>query len=137
MLSIYLSQSYAVCCHQPSVVHVCPVSVSCHVFVLNDPAAPEIYTLSLHDALPIFSIGKAGDTRIIHWDEVHIGQSGDRKSTRLNSSHVASSYAVFCLKEKTSQDDDDNEPRDTGRQTRDSLGRGAGVDAPWRIASQT
>src|SRR5438309_8299366 len=74
------------------------------LFFFTDTATTEIYTLSLHDALPIFfsssitfvtarsmprlrSIGFAPDLK-------------DRKSTRLNSSHSSISYAVFCLKKK-------------------------------------
>src|SRR5437762_10763859 len=72
-------------------------------FFFNDTATTEIYTLSLHDALPIF--GAAGADR---GDEPAGGhqQPGraeaprDRKSTRLNSSHRCISYAVFCLKKK-------------------------------------
>src|SRR2546430_8191562 len=68
-------------------------------FFFNDTATTEIYTLSLHDALPIFEPQgqpKAGD-----WTpqkEARLKQ--DRKSTRLNSSHSQISYAVFCLKKK-------------------------------------
>src|SRR5947199_9029304 len=70
-------------------------------FFFNDTATTEIYTLSLHDALPIY--------RIASWDRpvAPIGDKGfdiaellDRKSTRLNSSHLGRSYAVFCLKKK-------------------------------------
>src|SRR5438132_8311717 len=75
----------------------------------NSTATPEIYTLSLHDALPISVVGAAGlrgparaqlraaglgGPRLSRW-------AGDRKSTRLNSSHTVISYAVFCLKKKT------------------------------------
>src|SRR5438874_13639338 len=70
-------------------------------FFFNDTATTEIYTLSLHDALPIFvhpeSLTPRGLTicqRITGLGMV------DRKSTRLNSSHVEISYAVFCLKKK-------------------------------------
>src|SRR6266540_6119423 len=67
-------------------------------FFFNDTATTEIYTLSLHDALPISS-------RRLHPAEPrHRGPredpAGDRKSTRLNSSHITISYAVFCLKKK-------------------------------------
>src|SRR2546429_2625847 len=71
-------------------------------FFFNDTATTEIYTLSLHDALPISSsrrcapasppAGRAGPRRPL--------PSRDRKSTRLNSSHGYISYAVFCLKKK-------------------------------------
>src|SRR5258708_11644593 len=78
-------------------------------FFFNDTATTEIYTLSLHDALPIFvhAIGCAeiqilrqacgrGVLRILFIQVLR----GDRKSTRLNSSHQIISYAVFCLKKK-------------------------------------
>src|SRR5436189_1587986 len=76
------------------------------VFFFNDTAATDIYTLSLHDALPI-SDGEVARRGL----EDHIGVLGcrlgrrlgprqDRKSTRLNSSHRCISYAVFCLKKK-------------------------------------
>src|SRR2546428_7573227 len=71
-------------------------------FFFNDTATTEIYTLSLHDALPISSgsdrhaarrVSRRGPGRLR-------GASADRKSTRLNSSHDQISYAVFCLKKK-------------------------------------
>src|ERR1039457_6262487 len=72
------------------------------VFFFNDTATTEIYTLSLHDALPIWSIrarpgwcyAAAG-----WWNRI----CPDRKSTRLNSSHLVISYAVFCLKKKNTR----------------------------------
>src|SRR5262245_66625920 len=65
-------------------------------FFINDTATTEIYTLSLHDALPISSSGCPG-----FWPARCCGCGGrDRKSTRLNSSHLGISYAVFCLKKK-------------------------------------
>src|SRR2546429_2827018 len=78
-------------------------------FFFNDTATTEIYTLSLHDALPIyrakgmsadgqrFGIAAGDPLRI---DDDHIVGIEDRKSTRLNSSHGYISYAVFCLKKK-------------------------------------
>src|SRR3712207_7944830 len=96
------------------------------VFFFNDTATTEIYTLSLHDALPIFNpytehfyvnpktdpYGVAPGTDF-HWTRIHAvgGRTitwgrvalRDRKSTRLNSSHANISYAVFCLKKKTSR----------------------------------
>src|SRR2546421_7079386 len=86
-------------------------------FFFNDTATTEIYTLSLHDALPI-SVGPKAKrvltesrflmgSRIIRNASCTIRSltegmpSGDRKSTRLNSSHDQISYAVFCLKKKT------------------------------------
>src|SRR2546428_8071019 len=80
-------------------------------FFFNDTATTEIYTLSLHDALPIFveCIGElaarsgAADRQphgeIAVLDRLERSQE-DRKSTRLNSSHDQISYAVFCLKKK-------------------------------------
>src|SRR5256886_17132484 len=79
------------------------------LFFFNDTATTEIYTLSLHDALPIFALVELGgdigvavlvdqlaQQRAIELGRVHV----DRKSTRLNSSHSQISYAVFCLKKK-------------------------------------
>src|SRR5438552_14775596 len=73
-------------------------------FFFNDTATTEIYTLSLHDALPILERAAAGTPGVDHHDrcrskcrDVH---GEDRKSTRLNSSHQIISYAVFCLKKK-------------------------------------
>src|SRR5258708_25220804 len=87
------------------------------IFFFNDTATTEIYTLSLHDALPI-SHGQEDAGRVHDGGQV-LGRrfasarhrpfppvpapsrsSGDRKSTRLNSSHQIISYAVFCLKKK-------------------------------------
>src|SRR5690349_24571943 len=94
------------------------------LFFFNDPATTEIYTLSLHDALPIWhevrprrpplrlpQQGEADhrDRRRRRRRGPDDGRrlqrpgrddEGDRKSTRLNSSHVEISYAVFCLKKK-------------------------------------
>src|SRR3712207_7808437 len=84
-------------------------------FFFNDTATTEIYTLSLHDALPIFVDDDAAgapellDLRVLeleaHLLGDHLGARKDRdvldrKSTRLNSSHANISYAVFCLKKK-------------------------------------
>src|SRR6266480_5073616 len=75
-------------------------------FFFNDTATTEIYTLSLHDALPISADDPAGAAqhgggrrhRACRAGGRHAGR--DRKSTRLNSSHMSISYAVFCLKKK-------------------------------------
>src|SRR2546427_4603424 len=93
-------------------------------FFFNDTATTEIYTLSLHDALPIYYPGTGYDCQF--WMERNVNNTGwydesgvkiitpgtvnwaspdywdgqDRKSTRLNSSHSQISYAVFCLKKK-------------------------------------
>src|SRR5436305_6634715 len=79
----------------------------------TDTASTEIYTLSLHDALPILYLAVPCSGRILHTlnhrlfrDQItyivggFADDVGDRKSTRLNSSHVRISYAVFCLKKK-------------------------------------
>src|SRR3712207_8401898 len=74
-------------------------------FFFNDTATTEIYTLSLHDALPISS--RSSTKKICSVRPPTIGSNSrcvittrDRKSTRLNSSHANISYAVFCLKKK-------------------------------------
>src|SRR5256885_5451398 len=79
-------------------------------FFFNDTATTEIYTLSLHDALPIScgpaasrsGEGRAGEEARRHQPGGRRGAEprADRKSTRLNSSHLVISYAVFCLKKK-------------------------------------
>src|SRR5439155_26578249 len=70
-------------------------------FFFNDTATTEIYTLSLHDALPIFRLRQDRDDAFFGQRvDQGVDEEGDRKSTRLNSSHVAISYAVFCLKKK-------------------------------------
>src|SRR5438132_10383065 len=99
-----------------------------YFFYINDPANIDIYTLSLHDALPISGQIEVGMIRqvqdgrgvrfgdVVHAQRVVVGElvgNGDherarvalitvldRKSTRLNSSHTVISYAVFCLKKK-------------------------------------
>src|SRR2546427_2866735 len=73
-------------------------------FFFNDTATTEIYTLSLHDALPISCFPKVflANAAILSTGVSSVSQSPiiDRKSTRLNSSHSQISYAVFCLKKK-------------------------------------
>src|SRR2546426_1907033 len=96
----------------------------CIFFFFNDTATTEIYTLSLHDALPISRDrhGVRGDRQRRHAGgddrrpparrrpgsgsaarasrRIALRRGADRKSTRLNSSHLVISYAVFCLKKK-------------------------------------
>src|SRR6266487_5921236 len=67
----------------------------------NDTATTEIYTLSLHDALPIFKLDVEFPDQLPAIYHALTVQFEDRKSTRLNSSHPSISYAVFCLKTKT------------------------------------
>src|SRR3712207_8237736 len=97
--------------------------MSSHSFFFNDTATTEIYTLSLHDALPISRlpaahrfVGQSRRTGLVcrsrrsRWlmflpdvgsrSPVPRSPAEDRKSTRLNSSHANISYAVFCLKKK-------------------------------------
>src|SRR6266702_5054676 len=70
-------------------------------FFFNDTATTEIYTLSLPDALPISSPCTVAPTTCpCKVSGLITRPTSDRKSTRLNSSHVASSYAVFCVKKK-------------------------------------
>src|SRR5437899_9451003 len=92
------------------------------LFVVTDTTTTDIYTLSLHDALPICPPGRTGNSSAstaspsemlgtrpsarsrIGWTRLiepgYARTSLDRKSTRLNSSHLGISYAVFCLKKK-------------------------------------
>src|SRR6266853_2278189 len=70
------------------------------VFFFNDTATTEIYTLSLHDALPISRIRSCRIRRRPSCRKGPLQRRRDRKSTRLNSSHSQISYAVFCLKKK-------------------------------------
>src|SRR5438034_10962990 len=77
-------------------------------FFFNDTATTEIYTLSLHDALPISCLVISPGGRVAELEDPgeeiavldRAGDLLDRKSTRLNSSHTVISYAVFCLKKK-------------------------------------
>src|SRR5690349_22455919 len=73
-------------------------------FFFNVTATSEIYTLSLHDALPILFarlIGLCTGACVMSGlPTISLSDELDRKSTRLNSSHVEISYAVFCLKKK-------------------------------------
>src|SRR5215469_10137567 len=107
-------------CHRHPLVHRPPVACflafvstnllvihSLSVFFFNDTATTEIYTLSLHDALPIWpniaALAVRNERSAISPPAVSSMPATcwpDRKSTRLNSSHVEISYAVFCLKKK-------------------------------------
>src|SRR5437870_8433815 len=75
-------------------------TTSIYFFFFNDTSTTEIYTLSLHDALPISPHIGWGTGRNFGLMVENLTEAVDRKSTRLNSSHVAISYAVFCLKKK-------------------------------------
>src|SRR3712207_8278034 len=98
------------------------------MFFFNDTAPTEIYTLSLHDALPIYhrdrrrgveGVERRPQDRVVErpvadraGDQERVARAQhragllDRKSTRLNSSHANISYAVFCLKKKHNSNDD-------------------------------
>src|SRR2546422_3964672 len=83
----------------------CVCSTIFFFFFFNDTATTEIYTLSLHDALPILPAAASlasGALRDARRRDGDTGGRTDRKSTRLNSSHGYISYAVFCLKKKKS-----------------------------------
>src|SRR5699024_12687314 len=79
-----------------------PLTVEFPSFFLTAPAPAGIYPLSLHDALPIYPpASRRPSSRSPVRSCTSAGSPGtDRKSTRLNSSHVSISYAVFCLKKK-------------------------------------
>src|SRR5947209_13957124 len=88
---------------------MCVITLSCTTLRFERSATTRIYTLSLHDALPICDIDFSGANTCgdIWCGLANIGfikdfliglLQGDRKSTRLNSSHAKTSYAVFCLK---------------------------------------
>src|SRR5438034_7789976 len=87
---------------RPSTSHCTPCAPA--LFFFNAPATTEIYTLSLHDALPILCVAapRKNATRRKQTHGLTHAQHAreDRKSTRLNSSHTVISYAVFCLKKK-------------------------------------
>src|SRR5437899_5234456 len=78
-------------------------------FFFNDTATTEIYTLSLHDALPISEShhgrGRRRGALAVRTLDRDAAERRDRKSTRLNSSHLGISYAVFCLKKKKQKHD--------------------------------
>src|SRR5207249_10741922 len=95
--------------------HHLSLSVCLLFFFFKHPAPPAIYTLSLHDALPIYRVARDGRTsgapagappgafggvaraaRAARAAPARAPADRDRKSTRLNSSHVSISYAVFC-----------------------------------------
>src|SRR5699024_12881022 len=108
-------------CPSASVLLASPSRLA-SLLLFNPPPTPEIYTLSLHDALPICEVVDpevgAVDAQLVRADgdvdrvvehlaggEAALGGAAavDRKSTRLNSSHVSISYAVFCLKKKSNR----------------------------------
>src|SRR5437762_3993934 len=96
--------------HEPEFsIHLQQATLSLLSFFFNTPATTNIYTLSLHDALPIYRKSEYIESLENHlaFIEKQIERLvrlaptiSDRKSTRLNSSHRCISYAVFCLKKK-------------------------------------
>src|SRR5207302_5040141 len=109
-------------CLGESTAVLCAFFVYISCFFFNGPAPTAIYSLSLHDALPIYLPVEFTETRFpllvealgLAPDSGGPGKRRDRKSTRLNSSHVKISYAVFCLKKKT-QRASASRPRHTHR----------------------
>src|SRR2546430_10927689 len=81
---------------------ILPTSCFFFFFFFNDTATTEIYTLSLHDALPIYDAQWMDGELLATLPTLARDATTrpDRKSTRLNSSHSQISYAVFCLKKK-------------------------------------
>src|SRR2546430_12883082 len=97
-----------VCACQQFVIYIDhDTLINSYFFFFNDTATTEIYTLSLHDALPIFPVRYAvsgSRISICASEKSPVFVNEDRKSTRLNSSHSQISYAVFCLKKKNHRD---------------------------------
>src|SRR5699024_12498174 len=102
-----------------SILLFLPFTFLFHFFFSHHSAPPQFYSLSLHDALPIWRLGQGlpdrhqrrgpmapvhgpgrGGKELLQRSVRGHGHQRDRKSTRLNSSHVSISYAVFCLKKK-------------------------------------
>ena len=108
-----LGEVITVCCRSALLVLACAsvrlrLVLLCFFFFFHDTATTELYTLSLHDALPIcdthlldLRFGGKGKKATNKWDVRGRMEFEDRKSTRLNSSHLVISYAVFCLKKQT------------------------------------
>src|SRR5207245_8528177 len=96
--------------------------LSSFFFFFNDTATTEIYTLSLHDALPIWYAVVRGQVRFgPSRGNSSVGRAQpDRKSTRLNSSHGSISYAVFCLKKKKKRTKNSNIPTTTTKRKNES-----------------
>src|SRR3989442_6427372 len=102
------------------------------IFFFNDTATTEIYTLSLHDALPIWyswwAVLPGSTTTSPSIDccrpsascggGLRASRKTDRKSTRLNSSHVRISYAVFCLQKKNTERDNRGDLESVARTNR-------------------
>src|SRR5436853_4769944 len=104
------------------------------ILCFYDTATTQIYTLSLHDALPIFVANVSHELKtpvgalalLAETIEDAADDAEDRKSTRLNSSHLGISYAVFCLKKKKSNGRDN--ARRAGVRAVRLRDRGCGID---------
>src|SRR5437879_9070264 len=101
-------------------IFICFTCCSFFIFFFNDSATSEIYTLSLHDALPILpaTLNAIAAQRAALLMQDYAGGmvvpgmvDKDRKSTRLNSSHRCISYAVFCLKKKKKKNKKNNKSK--------------------------
>src|SRR5256885_2954154 len=110
-----------------------PTPLISFFFFFNDTATTEIYTLSLHDALPICrTAGPCPRTALRrHRQTSRPACPRDRKSTRLNSSHLVISYAVFCLKKK--KNNDLEQPHEEPRAERDRDRRVYSGDDPFAL----
>src|SRR5206468_11525954 len=104
-----LSSLPHVAIHPVNILHLAITPYFLFIFFFTDTATTDIYTLSLHDALPISPSVRGWDGRRAALRALRRmpgpsvfrrSRHSDRKSTRLNSSHDQISYAVFCLKKK-------------------------------------
>src|SRR6516225_6347017 len=105
IIIIVISNSKSKFCSTNSQIFIFSFELLCLFFFIfffffNDTATTEIYTLSLHDALPIYTKATLRKSKRQPAHRTAGAEGGDRKSTRLNSSHMSISYAVFCLKKK-------------------------------------
>src|SRR5690606_40110244 len=131
-----LSSDYTVTYHSRSDTHSHNFLYS-RFFFFYHTATTEIYTLSLHDALPILIRPPLAQPRLARRRLVEAAQKvqerafglprradvGDRKSTRLNSSHVKISYAVFCLKKKKKEQHKNHHEQDQQMRLQDNHGK--------------
>src|SRR5438270_7322772 len=113
-----------------------PLIYSLFFFFFTDTATTEIYTLSLHDALPIYIMRGGKSLSLAHlldrgclrseaardgYKQPRPPSVRDRKSTRLNSSHSQISYAVFCLKKKKKKQKDNKSKTKNNKNTQNEI----------------
>src|SRR5207245_11798110 len=102
-------------CFFPFLQYLNPIqSLNFYFFFYILSTTAEIYTLSLHDALPIWRVHSPLPTRLCLRSRLprsSLWSGKDRKSTRLNSSHGSISYAVFCLKKKKQSKETQKTPK--------------------------